>query len=110
MHYSVISSIYNDVRNTKTYACNRPSNISKYRLNTTGRPTGSIILRSSIITKAPNTLPKSRIQSESGFVTTSRMFIGVTIATGSTKIYEEFLELVRNTPNVCLDFAPHDEG
>ena len=32
------------------------------------------------------------------------------IATGSTKIYEEFLELVRDTPNVCLDFAPHDEG
>ena len=31
------------------------------------------------------------------------------IATGSTKIYEEFLELVRDTPNVCLDFAPHDE-
>ena len=32
------------------------------------------------------------------------------IATGSTKIYEEFLELVKDTPNVCLDFAPHDEG
>ena len=32
------------------------------------------------------------------------------IATGSTRIYEEFLELVKDTPNVCLDFAPHDEG
>lgn len=31
------------------------------------------------------------------------------IATGSTKIYEEFLELVKNTPGIVLDFAPHDE-
>lgn len=32
------------------------------------------------------------------------------IATGSAKIYEEFQELVRDTPGVVLDFAPHDEG
>lgn len=32
------------------------------------------------------------------------------IATGSTKIYEEFLELTKDTPGVVLDFAPHDEG
>ena len=31
------------------------------------------------------------------------------IATGSTKIYEEFLVLVKNTPVIELDFAPHDE-
>ena len=32
------------------------------------------------------------------------------IATGSMKIYEEFLELTKDAPGVTLDFAPHDEG
>ena len=32
------------------------------------------------------------------------------IATGSMKIYEEFLELTKDSPGVTLDFAPHDEG
>ncbi len=32
------------------------------------------------------------------------------IATGSQKIYEEFLKITRETPGVCLEFAPHDEG
>lgn len=32
------------------------------------------------------------------------------IATGSQKIYEEFLKITKETPGVCLEFAPHDEG
>ncbi len=32
------------------------------------------------------------------------------IATGSTKIYEEFLTLTKDAPGIVLDFAPHDEG
>ena len=32
------------------------------------------------------------------------------IASGSTRIYEQFVELTKNTPGVVLDFAPHDEG
>ena len=32
------------------------------------------------------------------------------IATGSMKIYEEFLTLTKDAPGVVLDFAPHDEG
>ena len=32
------------------------------------------------------------------------------IATGSTKIYEEFLSLTKDAPGIVLDFAPHDEG
>ncbi len=31
------------------------------------------------------------------------------IATGSAKIYEEFQELVKETPGVTLEFAPHDQ-
>lgn len=31
------------------------------------------------------------------------------IATGSQKIYDEFLKIVKDTPGVKLDFAPHDE-
>lgn len=31
------------------------------------------------------------------------------IATGSQKIYDEFLKIVKDTPRVKLDFAPHDE-
>ena len=30
------------------------------------------------------------------------------IATGSNKIYEIFADLVRETPGVTLEFAPHD--
>ena len=30
------------------------------------------------------------------------------IATGSNKIYEIFAELVKETPGVTLEFAPHD--
>ena len=32
------------------------------------------------------------------------------IATGSNKIYEMFLELVKEAPGVTVEFAPHDEG
>ena len=32
------------------------------------------------------------------------------IATGSMKIYEEFLTLTKDAPGVVLDFAPHDTG
>ena len=31
------------------------------------------------------------------------------IATGSQKIYEEFLKITKDTPGVTLEFAPHDE-
>ena len=31
------------------------------------------------------------------------------IATGSNKIYEKFLEITKATPDVTLEFAPHDE-
>ena len=37
---------------------------------------------------APITLPKSRIQSESGLITISSTFIGVTIATGFAKDFK----------------------
>lgn len=32
------------------------------------------------------------------------------IATGSQKIYDEFLKIVKDTPGIRLDFAPHDEA
>lgn len=32
------------------------------------------------------------------------------IATGSQKIYEKFLEITKDAPNVTLEFAPHDEA
>ena len=32
------------------------------------------------------------------------------IATGSAKIYDEFLKITKDAPGVVLDFAPHDEG
>ena len=32
------------------------------------------------------------------------------IATGSEKIYEKFVEICKDAPNVVLEFAPHDEG
>ena len=31
------------------------------------------------------------------------------IATGSEKIYQKMMEIVGNTPNVTIEFAPHDE-
>ena len=31
------------------------------------------------------------------------------IATGSEKIYQKMIEIVGNTPNVTIEFAPHDE-
>lgn len=32
------------------------------------------------------------------------------IATGSEKIYEKFVEVCKDAPNILLEFAPHDEG
>lgn len=32
------------------------------------------------------------------------------IATGSQKIYEEFVKIAKDEPGVKIDFAPHDEG
>ena len=32
------------------------------------------------------------------------------IATGSEKVYEKFVEICKDDPNVVLEFAPHDAG
>lgn len=32
------------------------------------------------------------------------------IATGSQKIYEEFLKITKDEPGITIEFAPHDEG
>ena len=79
------SDMYMDVKNTNTYACNNPSNKSKYKLKTAGKNTGTTILISSMMTNAPRTLPKRRIHKDKGLVNTSKMLMGVTIATGSVK-------------------------
>ena len=74
--------MYNEVKNTNTYACNNPSNKSKYTEKIAGIIGGHTILSNSIITNAPSTLPKSRIQSDNGWIPISSMLIGVTITTG----------------------------
>ena len=67
------------------YACKSPSNMSKNMLKGIGIITGAISFISSITTKAPNTLPKSRMQRDIGLMAISNMLIGVIIATGSVK-------------------------
>ena len=73
-----------------------PSKKSKYKLNTVGIKTGTIILIISIITKAPMTLPNKRMHKDKGRVNTSRILIGVTTATGCVKLFiQPFIPFAR---------------
>ena len=54
-----------------------------------GTPTGTTILISSMMINAPSTLPKSRMHRDSGRITSSRILIGVTIATGCEKLFSQ---------------------
>ena len=68
------------------YACKSPSNMSKNMLKGIGIITGAISFISSITTKAPNTLPKSRMQRDSGLIKISKILMGVMIGIGSAKL------------------------
>ena len=55
-----------------------------------------------MITNEPNTLPNSRIQSESGLINTSNTLIGKTIGIGSAKLFNHPLVPFCLTPATSI--------